>query len=119
MPKIYVVLEQDLGLESPDFVKILEPWFEQFSEENGVNLMNYFGQSPEDFLDLDELEGLETEVQWFSAEEGLVAVTQLLEALRDQTSDDGLNARDELIDFRSLLEVASGKNLKFHLALDI
>ena len=119
MPKMFVVLEQDLGLESPDFVEILEPWFEQLSQETEVNLMNFFGQSPEDFLDLDELEGLEIEVEWFEAEEGLAAVKQLLEALHDQNGEAEKNARAELDDLRSLLETASSKNLKFHLALDI
>lgn len=119
MPRLYVVVEQDLGIESPDFVEILESWFEQLSDEVGVNLMGFYGQSPEDFLDEKELEGLETEVQWFAAEEGLVVVVQLIGAMQEQSSDAAMNARDELIDLRSVLEAARSQNTRFHLALDI
>ena len=119
MPSLYVALEQDLGLDSPDFRELLEPWFETFSAKVEVNLMRFYGQDPAEFLDDDELEDIPTGSQWFAAEEGLKAIQTLITALETNNSKAAERARDELIDLRSLLEAVSAKNVRFHLGLDI
>ncbi len=119
MPTLYITLEQDIGLDSPDFVETLKEWFEGLSEEVGVNLMRFFGQDPADFFAEDDLGGVEMGARWFEPVEGIQTIDRLVEQLKSDTSSRAHRARNELLEMRELLSLAQAKQTRFHIALDI
>lgn len=119
MPNLFVALEQDLSLDSPDFREVLEPWFESLAETVGASLMRFYGQDPEEFFDEDEEGEIPTGSQWFVAEEGLELIQTLMTVLETEHSEAARRARSELVDMKLILEAAIEKNVRFHLSLDI
>lgn len=119
MPSLYVVLAGDIGLDSPDFCELQTDWFDQFVQQTGAPLWNFFGQDASEFLDQDELEGLDTGEKWFPAWEGLKAVQTLLAALQAEASPQAIRAREELQSLQSILEAADSAGVAFYLAVDI
>ncbi|MDX2004479.1 MAG: hypothetical protein SFU83_04305 [Meiothermus sp.] len=116
MPSLYAVFEREIGLDSPDFFEVDEPWFEALAGESG--LMRFFGQSPYEYFDEEAADGLSLGEVWFEAEGGLKAVETLLGRLEGDESGRARRAKEELGELRRLLEAAA-KRVRFHLALDI
>lgn len=117
MPSLYAVFEREVGLDSPDFFEVQEPWFEALAAE--TSLMRFYGQSPNEFFDDEPPDGLSLDEAWFEAEGGLETVQTLLGRLEGDESGRAGRAREELTQLRRLLEVAVSKRARFHLALDI
>lgn len=119
MPNLYIALEHEIGLESPDFVETLKEWFEDLSEEAGVSLMRFFGQNPADFFDEDDLGDAAVGARWFAPEGGIATIDVLVECLTNDTSSRAHRARNELLEMRDLLQAAIAHKTRFHIALDI
>lgn len=119
MPSLYVVLERDLGLDSPDFREIQTEWFDQFAQQAGASLWDFFGQDPGEFLGEDELQGIEGGEKWFAAAEGLKTLQTLLTALQADSSARATRARKDLQALESILGAANSASVRFYLALDI
>lgn len=118
MPSLFVVLERDLGLDSPDLREIQAPWFDQFAQQAGAPLWDFFGQDPGEFLG-DELKGIEGGEKWFAAAQGLKTLQTLLTALQADSSARATRARKELQALESILGAANSASVRFYLALDI
>lgn len=118
MPSLYIVLEQDIGFESPDFVEVLSEWLEDVGETTGVSLMRFFGQDPSAFFEVEDL-GQEAAERWFAPEQGIKAIEALLGQIQTDTSYRAHQARNELLEMLGLLEAAQNHKTRFHIALDI
>jgi hypothetical protein len=128
---VYPVLEREIdGVEYKTdgkmLAKILDDNAERRAAEIGIEpLMNFFGFDPEmmfDEFDVPESEAL-TE-RWFSADDGLKAVENLIEDLSENSKLYAAGAKitnyaiEDLKEMQKVLRAASDRNLKWYLAID-
>jgi hypothetical protein len=67
-----------------------------------------------------DLQGKLLPPQWFSGQEGLVTVSAMLDALRDDPGvlgSEGEFIREELEEYETVLRKAADRNLRWHLAV--
>ena len=131
MPSYYIVLEQDIpnfdAYVNGNMLAKESDTLERLAKEGGAaTLLSFFSTSPEELTSLvgDEEETVGSlgakapEEQWFNAEDGLHAVRKLMSHLQSTE----LQKRDQVLsnlkEFERVLEEASHRGIRWHLAID-
>ncbi len=120
---LYIALETILpGIDTMIDGKMLikaEKQLAKAAKRLGVRpLMDYFSVSADEAADLlgDEVAGIDIPAaQWFSAEEGLATVDELLAA--GDASPEFRAARDDLLECQRVLREAQKHGVRWHLAI--
>jgi len=130
MPAFYIVLQEkipgvdSIGLEGRALSKH-NLRLEALAKQAGVTpLVNFFSASEnelaallEDHLIPDEALSKAKEL-WFSPEEGLRTIEELLRILAQQPSAENSALGAELMEFQRVLQAAQSRNIRWHLAID-
>jgi len=130
VPAFYIVLQEKIsgadatGLEGRALSKH-NARMEALAKQAGVTpLLNFFSASQndlaaflEDHLIPGEAPGNAKEL-WFSPEEGLRTIEELLRILARQQSAENYALASELTEFQRVLQAAQSRNIRWHLAID-
>ena len=111
---VILLLDRNLPGISPDVLEGRQIFAEQKLLDN---LAEKCGVQPlSDFISMDDIEGLDEipSVEWFDANQGLVTVEALLEAIGDEeTVGANKELEAELESFRAVLKSAANVDVRF------
>ena len=128
---VYPVLEREIDgvryeTDGKMLAKILHETADRRAAEIGITpLMSFFGFDPEVlFEEFDVPESDEIKERWFSADDGLQAIADLIEDLSENPKLYAADAKitdyaiEDLKELQKVLRAAGEKNVKWYLAID-
>jgi hypothetical protein len=131
MPSYYIVLEQEIpnfdAYVNGNMLSRENDALERLAKKIGATpLLSFFGTSPEELASLvgDEaksvggLRAKAIEEQWFSAEDGLNSVRKLISHFQFVEVQKADQVLSNLKEFERVLEEASQRGIRWHLAID-